>query len=508
MTDFYQDPPRLTNLFRLDAQLQRELRRRLPGTLLDAWLPKFDHLGEIAATTMSALAEEAEANPPVHVPFDPWGRRIDEIRLCPAWSALREIAVRNGIVATGYDETLGDRRRVVQTALLHLFSASSATYACPLAMTDAAARVLLTLGPAALRDRLVPRLLSRDPGTFITSGQWMTERTGGSDVGGTSTVARPVEGDTYSLHGHKWFTSAMVSEMALTLAKVDGALTLFCVELQRLPGGGLAGIRIDRLKSKLGTRALPTAELTLDGVRATRVGEIGRGVANIAIMLNITRYYNAVASASHMARATALAKDYAGRRQAFGSRICELPLHRRTLEELEAEAAGALALCFEMADLLGRAEAGTASEQERRRLRALVPIAKLTTGKQAVAHAAEALECFGGIGYIEDTGLPRIVRDAQVFPIWEGTTNVLALDVSRAEEKDGALSAVIADLKARAADAAIRQALQWAERNMTRIEEARQVAMTVGLAAESVLLTESGAGDLARRLIAKIWGVW
>lgn len=507
MTDFYQDPPRLTNLFRLDAQLQRELKRRLPGAMFDAWLPKFDQLGEIAATTMSALAEEAEANPPVHVEFDPWGRRVDEIRVSRAWDAFKEISARQGIVATGYDETLGDRRRVVQTALIHLFSGSSATYSCPLAMTDAATRVLLALAPAGLRDRLVPRLLSRDPKTFITSGQWMTERTGGSDVSGTSTVARPVSGDVYTLHGVKWFTSATTSEMALTLAKVEDKLTLFCVELERLPGGGLAGIRINRLKPKLGTRALPTAELTLDGVRATRLGDIGRGVANIAPMLNITRYYNAVASASHMARATFLAKDYAGRRQAFGKRISELPLHQRTLEELEAEASGALSLCFEIADLLGRVEAGTASEDERRRLRALVPIAKLTTGKQVVAHASETLECFGGAGYIEDTGLPRILRDAQVLPIWEGTTNVLSLDVLRAQEKDGALAALVTNLKARAGDSSIRRALEWAESDMTRIEEARRVAMTVGFAAEAVLLAESGADGPHSRLIAKMKGV-
>ena len=371
-----------------------------------------------------------------------------------------------------------------------------------------------------LAERLVPRLLAREPDGFITSGQWMTERTGGSDVGGTSTVARFHEERgseaRYRLYGDKWFTSATDSEMALLLARIDDGngesvpgsrgLSLFCAEVGRGPGGGLEGIRLNRLKDKLGTRALPTAELTLDGLPATRIGEPGRGVATIAPMLNLTRWHNALAAASGMARATALARDYAARRVAFGVPIAEHPLHRRTLDEMEAEAAGALLLCLEVAALLGRAEHGQATDDETARLRGLLPLLKLTTAKQAVAVASEALECFGGAGYVEDTGLPRLLRDAQVLPIWEGTTNVLALDALRAEARGGALTAVARNLVARAealdavdprARADLQADLQGALGALeTGAEEelGRELALLLGRAAQAVGLAEAAVG--------------
>jgi len=461
---FFQDAPQNPDLYVTDLALQAELARRLPASIHEAALVRCAALGVATADELPRLATQAEAQPPQHIPYDPWGRRVDEIRTSPAWEALRVFSARRGLVASGYDASFGEHRRVVQAALLHLFSASSATYSCPLAMTDAAARVLIDLAPTSLRERLVPGLTTTDPARFITSGQWMTERTGGSDVGNTETIARPAgavgEERRYTLHGAKWFTSATTSEMALTLARIDDGVTppvpgsrglsLFCVEISRVAGEGWRGITVHRLKDKLGTKALPTAELTLDGAPATMLGEPGRGVANISGMLNVTRLYNAIASASGMHRACAMARDYAQRRSAFGHKLADLPLHATTLADMEAEAAAALALVMACASLLGRSEAGVASEDERRRLRALIPLAKLTTAKQAVAIASEALECFGGAGYVEDTGLPRLLRDAQVLPIWEGTTNVLSLDVLRAEAKDGSFSAVLKDMSRRA----------------------------------------------------------
>lgn len=523
---FFQEPPGRPDLFASDDPLQALLRQRLPQALQEAVWQEFEALGQATAGELWDWMMQAEAEPPVHVPYDAWGRRIDEIRTSGAWEALRQFSARSGVVATGYDARLGEHRRVVQAGLLYLFSATSATYSCPLAMTDAAARVLLDLAPTSLRERLVPRLLARDPDRFITSGQWMTERTGGSDVGGTETIARPLrvvgEERRYTLHGVKWFTSATTSEMALTLARIDDGgttpgsrgLSLFCVEIAREPGRGWAGITINRLKDKLGTRALPTAELTLEGAEATLIGEPGRGVANISGMLNVTRLYNAIASASGIRRACAMARDYAERRRAFGARLVDLPLHAATLDDMDAEAAAVLALVLEGAALLGRVETGVASEAERRRLRALIPIAKLTTAKQAVALASEALECFGGAGYIEDTGLPRLLRDAQVLAIWEGTTNVLSLDVLRAEARDGAFTALIADLSARAERAYSRVAaadlatiraglaglMGQVQKNMSRGEAAmqagaRRVALGTGLLTEALLLAEASEAD-------------
>lgn len=520
---FIQTAPRCPDLYRADEPLRVELARRLPAEVWSRVQGELEALGADTAGRLTELSDAAEAQPPTLQQYDPWGRRVDRIHTSPAWGALKAYAATHGIVATGYRDDLGPHHRVVQAALLHLFSASSAIYSCPLAMTDAAARVLLDSAEPALRDALVPKLLSTDPEQFITSGQWMTERPGGSDVGQSETVARPSADGAYTLHGAKWFTSATTSEMALTLARVDDGetppvpgsrgLTLFCVRVERDDAGQLRGIQVNRLKDKLGTRALPTAELTLDGVRAERIGPVGRGVATISTMLNVTRFYNAVSSCSGMARALYLARDYAQRRVAFGKVLADHPLHAHTLDGLEAELHGALAMAMEVAVLLGRMEQGVATTEELRVLRGLIPLAKLTLGKQAVAFASEALECFGGAGYIEDTGLPRLLRDAQVLSIWEGTTNVLSLDLLRAEGREGAFSAVLGELTRRvrlldvvpelrdAISSALErvgrraaQATQAGDRNGLEAS-ARDLALTTGFCAQAVFLGEAAAAD-------------
>jgi alkylation response protein AidB-like acyl-CoA dehydrogenase len=328
---------------------------------------------------------------------------------------------------------------------LYLFHASSATYSCPLAMTDGAARFLEGHGDGRTREAF-ERLTSRDPSRFWTSGQWMTERTGGSDVGTTTTIARPAdEAGSYRLHGAKWFTSATTSQMAITLARIEGApaggrgLSVFMIRL-RDDDGLLRGIRVERLKDKLGTRALPTAELTLDGAPALLLDGEGDGVRKISSLFNVTRVYNAVAAVSGMRRALALAHDYAARRRAFGRPLRDHPLHAATLADLDARFEACFHLAFQVVELLGREESGEASEAELAALRLLTPVAKLYTAKQAVIVASEVIESFGGAGYVEDTGLPRLLRDAQVLPIWEGTTNVLSLDVWRAIERTDALA--------------------------------------------------------------------
>jgi hypothetical protein len=242
--------------------------------------------------------------------------------------------------------------------------------------------------------------------------------------------------------------------MAIALGRIRGAppgsrgLSVFLVEL-RDEHGALRGIRVNRLKDKLGTRALPTAELTLQEARALLVGAPGDGVRRIATLFNVTRVYNAVAAVGGMRRAVALATDYARRRVAFGAPLIDHALHAETLTELETRTRASFMLAFHVVELLGREECGVASEAERAMLRLLTPVAKLYTAKQAVAVASEALEAFGGAGYIEDTGLPRLLRDAQVLPIWEGTTNVLSLDVWRAIERTDALAPWLAHVRER-----------------------------------------------------------
>lgn len=439
---FTQPPPTLANQYDDDRVLRSLLRRMLPSGVLGEIEPELRELGALAGGPLYAFQLADRLNEPRLVQWDAWGRRIDEIELTPLWRQAERIAAERGIVATAYEQVHGSLSRIHQFALVYLFTPSTDMYSCPLAMSDGAARALLDHGERSLVARAIPRLTSRDPARFWTSGQWMTEATGGSDVGDTETVAVR-DGDGWRLHGLKWFTSATTSQMALALARPEGApagsrgLTLFYVET-RDEEGRLSGIRIRRLKDKLGTRKLPTAELELDGVVGTPVGEMGAGVRSIVPVLNLTRTWNAVSSCAYMRRGIALARDYASKRVAFGRRLAEHPLHRDTLAGLEAELEGAMHLTFRLVELIGRAEAGEADLQEQRLLRLLTPIAKLITARQAVAVSSECLEAHGGAGYLEDTGLPQLLRDSQVLTIWEGTTNVLALDLLRALGYDSA----------------------------------------------------------------------
>src|SRR5919204_240570 len=205
---FFQEPPRLANTYRSDAVLREHLQRLLPGEVLADVEPELDRMGEAAAGELLRLAEQAEAFPPRLVQYDPWGRRVDRLQVSPAWAELHAAQARAGLCALPYEDRHGRHDRVVQHALLHLYGPSSAVYTCHVAMTDAAARVLLDHAPAELRERVVPRLTSRDPARAWTSGQWMTEREGGSDVGRTATVARRDQDGQWRPHGVKWFTSA------------------------------------------------------------------------------------------------------------------------------------------------------------------------------------------------------------------------------------------------------------------------------------------------------------
>jgi acyl-CoA dehydrogenase len=499
---FFQDPPRLGNQYDDDPMLPDFLARTLAPDVLAAVGPELRELGDLSGGHWYRYQLADRDNEPVLTQWDPWGQRIDRIDVSPLWRDAAVLAAERGLVAAGYEARFGAAARLHQFALVHTIAASLDVYTCPLAMTDGAARTLIASGNQALIDAYATRLISRDPARMWTSGQWMTERTGGSDVSLTETVARR-DGDGWRLHGTKWFTSATTAEMALTLARPEGnpdgsrGLALFLV-IVRGPDGRAEGIAVNRLKDKLGTRKVPTAELTLDGAPAILVDKDTDGVKAITPMLAVTRTWNAICAVSGMRRALALAGDYARRRRAFGAPLSEKPLHADTLAALEAEYAGAFLLAFRQALLLGRQERGVASEEDERLARALTPIAKLTTGKQAVAIASEAIESCGGAGYVEDTGLPRLLADAQVLPIWEGTTNVLSLDTLRALGKGGALEAVAADATAHlgqardpgllpavtAARRALEHAAAWAagaRLDAARLESgARRLALTLG----------------------------
>jgi alkylation response protein AidB-like acyl-CoA dehydrogenase len=489
MAEYIQDSPQLANQYDDDAVLRSYLRWRLPRSVLADIEPDLVRLGQRAATDIFALGEEAEKSPPRHVPYDAWGKRVDWIETSDAWRELDQISAAEGIVAAAYERAHGAYSRIDQFARLYLFAPSSALYSCPLAMSDGAARFLEVYGDESTRP-VFAHLTSRDPRQFWTSGQWMTERSGGSDVGSTSTIAKCDSGNDYRLYGLKWFTSATTSQVAMTLARIEGApaggwgLSVFLVTL-RDRDGSLRNIRVERLKDKLGTRALPTAELTLEGTPARLVGGAGDGIRKIATLFNITRVYNAVAAVAGMRRAIALATDYARRRTAFGKPLIEHPLHVETLADMTLQFRAGFMLAFRAVELLGKEETGEATDSELKLLRLLIPVAKLYTAKQAVAVASEALESFGGAGYVEDTGIPRLLRDAQVLPIWEGTTNVLSLDILRAIHRVDALDEWIKNLRQRLDDIKVRDLRGSAERVTNAVERIVQYAKRATAADDS-----------------------
>lgn len=448
---FFQAAPQLGNQFDEDRVLRSYLHRRLGPGLLHDLVDEFRDLGELSGGELFRQQMEERLAEPELTQWGPWGQRIDQIELTPLWKRAGRMAAERGIVATAYERKHGAQSRIHQFALAYLFHPSTDVFTCPLAMTDGAARTLTFHRNIGLIERAVTRLTSRDPDQAWTSGQWMTERTGGSDVGLSQTEARRAP-DGWRLHGTKWFTSATTSPMALTLARPSGAplggsgLALFYVEMKD-PEGRPNGISVNRLKDKLGTRKVPTAELSLEGALATPVAGLDHGIRNISPMLNVTRTWNAICSIAAMRRGIALARDYAKRRFAFGAPLSKKPLHVDTLGAMQAEFEGAFHLAFRAAELLGKDEAGTLTEDEGELLRLITPLAKLTTAKQAVQVVGEVIESFGGAGYVEDTGLPALLRDTQVLSIWEGTTNVLSLDTLRALSRGQGLALFGAELE-------------------------------------------------------------
>jgi alkylation response protein AidB-like acyl-CoA dehydrogenase len=508
---FTQAAPELGNQYRDDPLLADWLRRTVPASVLQSLEPELDELGALAGGDLYRMQLADRLNEPTLTQWDPWGNRVDTLEVTPLWREAERLTVKHGIVATAYEQALGRHARIAQFAKVYLFHPSTDVYSCPLAMTDGAARTLLESGNARLIAHALPHLTSRDPATFWTSGQWMTETTGGSDVGRSQTRA-VLENGAWRLYGRKWFTSAVTSQMALTLARPEGnppggkGLAMFFVEV-RDADGRLNGIRVDRLKDKLGTRKVPTAELMLDGTRAELVGQPVNGTRAIEPMLGVTRMWNSVCAVAFMRRGLALARAYAARREAFGAPLARQPLHADTLAALEAETWGAFLMTFLLVELAGRAETGQIDDQQRALLRLVTPLTKLITGKQAVSVVSEVIESFGGAGYVEDTGLPQLLRDTQVLPIWEGTTNVLSLDALLRSDLHtglgalmGRASACVRGLKEPRLAAAGKQAIGALERAALWLETgqdrevlqagARRLALTIARALQLALLCE------------------
>lgn len=506
-------PPVLENQYTGNAFLQSFIKRSVPPEIFSEIDADLRHFGHRVATDIHKLALECEFNKPyLRQTSQAWGRPMgSELVVTDAWNRQKDVSAEEGLIALGYNrKRYGQWARIYQYAKLYLYGPSSGLYSCPLAMTDGAAKTLeeLHLLENPLFENAYQRLTSRDPATFWTSGQWMTEKGGGSDVaGGTETVAVPVDQQRHRLYGYKWFSSATDANMALTLARVaddegnviggTNGITLFYIPVKENGGPIREQINLVRLKDKLGTRQLPTAELLLDGAEAYKISTEGRGIASISHMLQITRIHNATSCAGYIQRAYSLARDYAHRRRAFGRKIIDLPLHTQTLARIDQVSKAAFTFAFENVRLLGLIENDAASEEERLLFRLLNPLGKLYNAKVAIGAISECLEAIGGQAIMEDTGIPYLYRDAQIFAIWEGTTSVLAMDVLRSIVKTNGetVFAFRSHIKKRLAEALQHSRLGDAAK---KVLAATEEMLAVGQGQPTVV--EAGARDFALSL--------
>lgn len=503
----------LANQYDDDRVLKRYLTRTLPDDVHGKIEPQLRSLGAITGGELYDLQmSERDARPEL-TQWDASGTRIDHVELTDVWKRAREVAAEYGVVATAYEQRYGAQSRVCQSALAYLFAPASEMMGFMLATTDGAARTLLQSGNRRLVDAAVSSLTSRSPDRFWTAGQWRTEQGGGTDLTNIQTTATPTDGDAWTLSGRKWFTSSSTANLALVLALPDDAepvrqnLTLFYLPIRDLDDAPRQGIRVNRLKEAMGARHLPVAEIELDDATAYPVDGIGRGTQLLRPMVERTRLWNALLSIGAMRRGLALARDYARNREAFGTPIIEKPLHYDTMASMQATFEGAFHLTFRLAELIGRHEADDASEHTSNLLRALTPIVKLTTARQAVEVTGEVMEAFGGAGFVEDSGIPTLLRDVYALPVWEGTTNVMSLVTIQTLRRDGRLRALKDELQ-RCADAvedpalehavrtsreAFRNAVKWlaesVEKGPDAVEAgARRFALTLGNALELALL--------------------
>jgi putative acyl-CoA dehydrogenase len=430
-----------------------------------------DDLTDVGAEAGTAEAREhgmlANEHHPRLRPYDRYGNRVDEVDFHPSWHWLMRRAVGHGLAAAPWEqqEAGAPHAHVRRAAGFMAWSHTEPGHGCPISMTYAAVPALRA--DDALAKEWTPLLASRsyDPGVRLATtkrgalaGMGMTEKQGGSDVRANVTQARPTSVDgEYTLHGHKWFTSAPMNDVFLVLAQAPGGVTCFVVP-RVLADGTRNRIDVVRLKDKLGNRSNASSELELDGTVAQRLGDEGRGVRTIIEMVAATRLDCVLGSTSLMRRAVNEATWHTAHRSAFGSLLADKPLMQNVLADLAVEAEAATALAIRLA-----AAVDAPSDAHEAALRRIgLPLAKFWVCKRTPALVAEALECLGGNGYVEESGLPLLYREAPLNSVWEGSGNVNALDVLRALGREPeVLDAWITEVgRARGGDARLDRAVE------------------------------------------------
>ncbi|MFI2372653.1 acyl-CoA dehydrogenase family protein [Streptomyces sp. NPDC018833] len=499
------------DVYTADRALTEAVERHVAPELRDVAHEELSALGQTAG---SAQAQEwgtqANENPPKLRTHDRYGNRIDEVDFHPAWHRLLGHGVSSGLV-NAWNRPAGHVRRA---AGFLVWTQAEAGHGCPLSMTHASVPVLRT--DPALAAEWEPRLTStvyeqglrpaaEKAGSLF--GMGMTEKQGGSDVRANTTRAEPLAADgEYVLTGHKWFCSAPMSDGFLVLAQTAGGLTCFLVP-RILEDGKRNVFRIQRLKDKLGNRSNASSEVEFEGTWARRVGDEGRGVRTIIEMVAATRLDCVLGSAALMRQAVAQAVHHSAYRSAFGGLLIDKPLMRNVLADLalESEAATTLGLRLAAADDAG----------ERAFLRLAVPAAKYWVTKRCTPVVAEALECLGGNGYVEESGMPRLLRESPLNSIWEGSGNVQALDVLRALQREPeALNAFLKEVgTARGADHRLDAAIKNLLTELADLEgieaRARRLVERMALVLQGSLLVRWAPPEVADAFCAsRLGGDW
>ncbi len=486
------------DFYAIDRGLQDLLSLYLPAAQRQALQPHYERMGQLAGGRLNALATVADKNPPVLHPRTRWGEDEDWIDYHPAYQEMEHIAFGDfQFHAMGHRAgVLGSKEPLpplAKYAFQYLFVQSEFGQMCPISVSDTSIHLIRKYGSAELQKKLLPRMLSDNMETLWKGTQFMTEKAGGSDVGAVETVARQIDGQ-WHLFGEKWFSSHTDADIALILARPEGApagtkgLALFAMP-RRLEDGSRNTYRIVRLKDKLGTRSMASGELRLDGAFAYPVGALDQGLKQMMEQVNLSRLSHAVRAAAMMRRCLNEAMQAARHRSAFGGPVIAYPLMQRQLLKLMLPTEAALSMVMATADVMHKANQGEAMARDA--LRLLTPLIKFRACRDNIVVATGAMEARGGNGYIEDFVNARLVRDAHIGVLWEGTSNINALDaIQRAVRKNGAHHALKAVLAAR---------LEQGAQIPARLRQTLQAHLDRAVAlAETVAANAQHEGDVRR----------
>ncbi len=446
------------NFYKSDSILRNYIERHFSEKARKFINGKLKQLGETAATEMDQLSQKADKNGPILKKRNKFGKDIDEIEFHPAYWDLMDVAAESEMFYLKYHPDrkqafIGNRHQM-GFALGQLYAMSELGQYCPHCMTDGAAYLVEEFADEKDKKRLLPKLAAKEGDEIYSGAMFLTEKSGGSDVGANLCEAEKVSGDKYRLNGEKWFCSNVNADVIMALARTGPlekgtrGLSLFLVEKQ-LPNGERNPMEIIRLKDKMGVRSMASAEVRFQDTVGKRLGKEGEGFKIMARMINISRNYNSVAALAGNRRAIIEAWQYLNHRKTFGKRATNHALIREKFLELGTKYIADFLLVWRGLRAMDAAETG--EEDEQHLLRMITPMAKWRTAENAVYSVRECMELMGGNGYIEDFVMPKLLRDINVLPIWEGSGNIIVLDMLRATKKSRGLD-IIFEMIQEAAD--------------------------------------------------------